>query len=262
MDYWHKQTTDKPLFEDLLWGRPENKRHAGKLLIIGGNLHGFAAVGEAYAETSKAGIGTARVLLPQALQKTVGPVLENAEFAPSNASGSFSQQALSEWVAHSGWADGVLVAGDLGRNSETAIVLERFIDSYRGQLTLTKDAPDYFASGILSQKIASRADTTLALSFALLQKLFTHVGFAPITFAMPMQKLIETLHEFTLKYPVSIVTLKNETIYAACQGQVSTTQTKTEEEIWRVRTAAHTATWQLQNPTNTFKALTTAVIFE
>ena len=41
-DYWHKQTSSKPLFPELIWSRPENRQLAGKLLIIGGNLHGFA----------------------------------------------------------------------------------------------------------------------------------------------------------------------------------------------------------------------------
>ena len=44
MDYWHKQTAENPLYEDVLWARPENKHGAGKLLVVGGNLHGFAAV--------------------------------------------------------------------------------------------------------------------------------------------------------------------------------------------------------------------------
>jgi len=54
--YWHKQTAEKPLFPDMLWSKPENKSHAGKLLIIGGNLHGFAAAAEAYNQATKAGI--------------------------------------------------------------------------------------------------------------------------------------------------------------------------------------------------------------
>jgi NAD(P)H-hydrate repair Nnr-like enzyme with NAD(P)H-hydrate dehydratase domain len=106
--YWIKQAAGKPAFEDLLWSRPENKRHAGKLLIIGGNSFGFSAVGEGYKEAQKAGIGTARVLLPEAIRKVVGLVLEHAEYGASNASGSFAQTALGEWLDQSVWSDGVL----------------------------------------------------------------------------------------------------------------------------------------------------------
>src|SRR5882762_3047468 len=103
--YWYKQTSEKPLYPDLLWSRPENKSQAGKLLIVGGNLHGFAAAGEAYTEAVKAGIGTARVLLPDSLQKTVGRVFEAGEYAPSTPSGSFSRKALAELLDMSGWSD-------------------------------------------------------------------------------------------------------------------------------------------------------------
>ncbi len=126
-EYWHKQPVGKLLFPELEWSRPENKQFAGKLLIVGGNLHGFAAPAEAYAAAAKAGIGTAHVLLPDAIQKVVGHFIENGEFAASTPSGSFSQKALIELLEWCRWSDGVLFAGDLGRNSETAILVEKFL---------------------------------------------------------------------------------------------------------------------------------------
>lgn len=123
-EYWQKQTVDKPLFPDMLWSRPENKLYAGKLLIIGGNAYGFAAANEAYVEAGKAGIGVARMLLPDSLHKLLGKQFAAGEFAPTTPSGSFSQRALAEALATANWADGVLLAGDLGRNSETAILIE------------------------------------------------------------------------------------------------------------------------------------------
>jgi NAD(P)H-hydrate repair Nnr-like enzyme with NAD(P)H-hydrate dehydratase domain len=140
--YWLKQTLRQPLYGELLWSRPENRLHAGKLLIVGGNVAGFAAAAEAYAESGRAGVGTARVLLPDSLQKTVGKVFEAGEYAPSTPSGSFAQRALAELLSMSSWSDGVLLAGDLGRNSETAILLEHYVEKYSGQLTFTKDAAD------------------------------------------------------------------------------------------------------------------------
>ncbi len=99
--YWINRPS-KPLFPDLLWSRPENKRQAGKLLIVGGNAHGFAAAGEAYADAGEAGIGTARVLLPDSLQKTVGKIFEAGEYAPSTPSGSFSRRALAPLIDMAG----------------------------------------------------------------------------------------------------------------------------------------------------------------
>jgi hypothetical protein len=258
-DYWHKQTPDKPLFPDLLWSRPENKRQAGKLLIVGGNLHGFTAPATAYNEAAKAGIGTARVLLPDSLQKTVGRMLEAGEYAPSTPSGSFARLALAELLEMAGWADGVLLAGDFGRNSETAILLEQCTNKYNGQLTLTKDAVDYFAK--TPDGLLDRPKTTLVLSFSQLQQLATSANFiTPFTFDMDFLRLIDALHEFTIKHDVAIITKHLQNIFVAVGGQVSTTKLNDEKEIWRVETAAHAAVWWLQNPGKTFEALTTSFI--
>lgn len=255
--YWHKQTVDQPLFPDLLWSRPEQRAQAGKLLIIGGNPHSFAAVAEAYAEATRAGIGSARVLLPDSLQKTVGKVLEAGEYAPSTPSGSFAQAGLDELLAMSQWADGVLLAGDLGRNSETAILLEKFAGKYTGQLTITKDAVDYFNSVPV---ILDRAETTLVASFAQLQKLATASRYpAAITFDMDLLRLVDWLHEFSALHQAAIITKHLENIFVAVDGQVSTTKLAAEQEVWRVKTATQGAVWWLQNPAKLFAALSTAV---
>lgn len=254
--YWHKQT-DKPLYPDLIWSRPENRQHAGKLLIIGGNLYGFSAPASAYQAASKAGIGTARVMLPAALRKTIGSIIENGEFAPSTPSGSFGQAALSDWLEHAAWADAVLLAGDLGRNSETAITIEKFCDKYKGQLTITKDAVDYFNTQ--PKTVLGRPDTTIVLSMAQLQKFFTQAKWPKaITFGMGLVQLVDVLHDFTQNYPANVVVKHQENLVIACQGEVSSTLLNPDPEIWRVQTAAHTATWWLQNPNKPLEALTTA----
>lgn len=259
MDYWHKQTTDQPLFPDLLWSRPENKHHAGKLLIIGGNSFGFSAVGEAYNEAQKAGAGSVRVLLPEAVRKVVGRVIEHAEFAASNPSGSFSQPALSEWLAQAVWADGVLLAGDLGHNSETAIVLEQFLTKYTGQITLTQDAVEYCLKN--AADCLQRDNTTLVLTMAQLQKIGVNARFdTAFTFDMGMLNLVETLHTFTQQYPATIVIKHLGTLYAASGGQVSTTKSDdSPTDAWRIKTAAHTAVWWLQNPAKAFESITTSL---
>lgn len=257
--YWHKQTADQPLFADMLWSRPENRAFAGKLLIVGGNAHGFAAPAEAYAESQKAGIGVARVMLPDSLQKTVGKVFEAGEFAPSTPSGSFSQKALAELLADSNWADGVLLAGDLGRNSETAILLEKFTAKYPGQLTITKDAADYFATS--PQLILNRPETALVISLAQLQKLGVSAHFpTAFTFNMDLLRFVEALHEFTTQFSCNIIVKHLDNIFVAANGEVSNTKLAIDQSIWRTKTAARAATWWLQNPSKTFAALTTALV--
>lgn len=257
--YWHKQTPEQPLFPDLLWSRPENRAHAGKLLIVGGSVQGFAAPGEAYSEATKAGVGTARVLLPNSLQKTIGRVFEAGEYAPSTPSGSFSQQALAELLEMSGWSDGILLAGDFGRNSETAVLLEHFAEKYSGQLTYTKDAADYVITA--PGPLLVRENTLLVISFAQLQKLAIGARFArAFTASMDLLHLIDALHEFTTRYRINLITRFGETVLITVDGQVSTTKVPVESKIWRLKTAASASVWWLQNTTKSFEALTASII--
>ena len=258
-EFWIKQTIDKPLFPELLWSRPENRQQAGKLLIVGGNSWGFAAPALAYDEAVKAGIGAARVLLPAAVHKVIGHAMEHAESATSTPSGSFSQQALAELLEQASWSDGVLVAGDLGRNSETAILLEKFLNTFTGQVSLTKDAVDYAIN--FSDLILNRTQTTLILSMGQLQKLATAAHFdQALTSSMDLIRLVDTLHTFTEKFPISLVVKHYQNIVITTKGQVSTTKLIEERPIWRVSTAAHIATWWLQNSSKSFEAMTTAAI--
>jgi ADP-dependent NAD(P)H-hydrate dehydratase / NAD(P)H-hydrate epimerase len=257
--YWHQQPLDKPLYPDLLWSRPENRAHAGKLLIVGGNVHGFAAAADAYSETQKAGIGTARVLLPNSLQKTVGRMFEAGEYAPSTPSGSFAQQALAELLDTSAWSDGVLLAGNFGRNSETAILLEYYLEKFSGQVTITKDAADYFLDA--PGPLMMRPSTLLVLSFSQLQKLGVGSRYPqPFTSDMGLLKLVDTLHEFGKRYAVKLITKCENTLYIADSGAVITTSLSQPLEIWRTKIAAHAAVWWLQNPSKTQEALASSIV--
>lgn len=257
-DYWLTQTKDKPLFPELEWSRPENRAHAGKLLIIGGNSHGFAAPAEAYTAAVKAGIGTARVLLPDAVRKIVGRFLENGEFAPSTPSGSFSQKALDELLMQANWADAVLFAGDLGRNSETAILMEKFLSKNSLPITLTKDAVDYATSA--PHTALSRSNTLLVLSLSQLQRLGVATKFTkPITFSMDLLRLVEWLHEFTLEHQIHIVVKHLDHILVGVNGRVSNTILSEEKPIWRVETAAQASVWWMQNRSKVFEGLTVSV---
>jgi hypothetical protein len=254
--FWHRQTAEQPLFPDLLWSRPETKRTAGKLLVVGGNAHGFSAAAVTYAEAGQAGIGTTRVLLPDSLQKTVGKVFPAGEYAPSTPSGSFSQQVLAELLELSHWADGVLLAGDFGRNSETAILLEKYLEKYSGQLTLTHDALDYFLAN--SNALLERPDLTLVPTFAQLQKLASSLHFTTaFTSTMDFLHLVDALHELTEQFSFAVITRHENTSFVAVAGQVSTTKPAIRDEV---ATAAHAAVWRLQNPSKPYEALTSAAL--
>lgn len=257
--YWHKQKSGEPLFPDLLWSRPENKNQAGKLLVIGGNQYGFAAPAEAYQVATKVGAGHVRVLLPQAVKQAAGKLLPELEYGASTPSGGFAQSSLGEWLSLASWADGVLIAGDLGHNSETAMVLESFLEKYSGQLTLTKDAVDYCLA--TPEIVLKRPNTLLVLTMAELQKLATNAHFeTAFQLRMDLLHLVEALHDFTHKHQAHIIVKHHDQIVVAVNGQVSSTQVGDEQDMWRVKTAASVAVWWLQNPEKPFEALTTSLV--
>lgn len=257
-DFWSIQAPGKPLFPELEWSRPENKLQAGKLLIIGGNQHGFAAPAEAYGHAQKAGAGSLRVLLPDSIRKLVGIIVPEAIFAPSTkTSGSFSQQALAELLENASWADGVLFAGDLGRNSETAILLEKFLMKSDVAVTMTKDAIEY----CYDRRVINRQNTLLVLSLSQLQRLGTAARFEKhISFSMDLLHLTDWLHFFTTRYPVRIITKHHDQVIAAVDGRISTTKLSPDRPTWRLKTATHASVWWMQNPSKPFEALSTSVI--
>jgi hypothetical protein len=259
--YWHRQKPNEPLYPGLSWSRPQNRQTAGKLLIVGGNVHCFAAVGESYSVAMEAGIGTARVVLPNALQKSIGRVFTAGEFVPSTPSGSLARQAVAPILDASAWADAILIAGDLGRNAETAILLETLLQKTNLPITITQDGVDYVTSTPTTAQ--SRQNTTLALSLSQLQRLAIATKYTEaITFSMDMLRLTEWLHHFTKTHPFFIITEHNDVMLVAVDGEVSTTKTAENTPIWRVRTAARASVWWLQNPGKPFEALTTAMLAE
>lgn len=255
--YWYKQSAAEPLFADVLWNKPENRQGAGKLLIIGGNTHNLSAPGVAYQAAAKAGIGTPRVLLPDSLRNIIGKSFEEGEFAFSTPSGSFARTAINQVLEHTSWADGVLLAGDFGRNSETAILLEELLEKYAGPITLTQDALDYFVKDVGA--LTHRKDTLMVTNLSRLQKM-TLAGMPSVIIqhSMSLHALVGLLNSWSRETGARILTYHSGHFVLADCGQVSTTRA-VEMPNWEVPLAAYAATWWLQQPAKSFEAITTAI---
>lgn len=258
LSYWKKQTSTDPLFPDIEWSKPEQRSMAGKLGIVGGNKLGFAGVAEAYSIATSAGVGQVRVLLPDVLRKTIPATITDALFAPTNPSGSLTKDASAEMAALGAWADGILLIGDAGRSSETAILYEQFLADYPGQLVVTRDAVDLVKNS--AQALVDRPKTLLIVSFAQLQKLFQAVYYPKVlTFSMQLINLVEALHKFTITYPVTIAVLHRDTFIVAHAGEVVTTPWDNPMAIWRGNTAAKAAAYWLWSPGKPLEATATAI---
>ena len=255
LQYWQKQTPDKPLYPDIEWNRPERRDQAGTLGIIGGNKHGFASVADAHSLALKTGVGHIKVLLPDCLKRSL-PAAAPGEliFAACNASGSLAAESYAELIALSQAVDGVLLVGDAGRSSETAIVYERFVREYTGPLTVTRDAADLLKNS--AHELVERPATTLVLSFAQVQKLFQAVFYPKIlTFSMQLMQLVEALHKFTTTYPITIATFHNEQLIIASAGEVVTQKWDTPLAIWRGSVATRAAVYWLWHPSRPLQSI-------
>jgi hypothetical protein len=258
--YWKKQTAEKPLYPDIEWSKPQQKAHSGRLGIIGGNQLGFAGVSEAYQTALKTGVGAVRMLLPDVLRKNIPGVMTDALFAPSNPSGGLSREALEQMTAMAEWATGILLIGDAGRNSETAILYEDFIKKYQGQLIVTRDAVDLLTNS--AESLIERPNTMLILSFSQLQKVFRSVYYPiVITFSMQVTNLVEALHKFTITYPVTIAVLHQDILLIASGGQVTSTPWDNPMEIWRGSVPTIMASYWLWNPSKPLESTTASLIW-
>ncbi len=261
-NFWHKQEPQKPLFDDVLWNLPENQQGRGKLVIIGGNAHKFIAPATAKAAAEEAGAGRCKVLMPDAVAKVLGKAgREIAEYAPSNRSGSFAKNSLGEMLDLSQWGDGVLLAGDFGHNSETAIALESLIDKYPGQITLCEDAIDAFVER--PGKLLDRPQTLLVASFAQLQKISSklkppHGAELALKHSLPLPSIVEILHQISERNSAYLITWHSGKILLAVSGQVVTMPA--DSEGWRVRQAAWSSSFWVQKPANNLKTLATSLL--
>ena len=256
--FWHQQVNSQPLYPDILWNQPEHKSLAGKLGIIGGNLYGFNSVAVAYNAAQKAGIGTMRILLPNSLAKTITPTWPECEFAPSTKSGGFSAKAIGEWIELAAYSDAIVISGDLNRNSETSILLERFIAEDRtlpltlagDSLTLLIDTP----SELINHKQLTIATNNLSQ----LQRLLTAIRYPmAIKSTFNLYQLVNLLHSLTGSYDLTIVLLHEEQIILAHKGLVYSALNPKRIDYLSIATAA--SVWRLQQSTKAFEAMTTGI---
>lgn len=220
LDYWHRQSTNK-LFNDIDMMAPEQRRFAGKLLIIGGNKGMFFAVASALEAAKKFGVGEVRALMPDALKNQV-PSTPELYFAEAETSGAFGRLALQEMLRQAEWADAVLLIGDSGKNAETSLVFAEFMDKCQKPVYITRDAVETVTPSAADWAMRDY-ETGLLLTMPQLQKMLRTMYYPKvITLSMPTNQLVETLHKFTLSYPVTVATFHNDLIVIAEKGVVVT----------------------------------------
>jgi hypothetical protein len=185
--------------------------------------------------------------------------MTDVTFGASNPSGSLARDAHNDLLSLGQWADGALLIGDAGRNSETAIIYEQFIHDYSGPLTITRDAVDLLKNAY--DGLANRPDTLLIVSFAQLQKIFQALYYPKVlTFSMNLAALVEAVHKFTITYPAAIGVLHAGQLVFGYEGNISSTPWGSAMSIWRGDVATRASVYWLWNPGKPFEAATTSLV--
>ena len=219
LDYWHRQSIKKLFNVDLL--PPEQRRFAGKVLIIGGNKAAFFAVASGLEAAKRFGAGEVRALLPDVLRNQV-PSTPEIYFAESEKSGGFGRAALAEMLRLAEWSDAVILIGDSGKNAETSVVFTEFMDKCQKPIFVTRDAIEAVTPSAMDWAMRDY-ETGLLLTLPQLQKMLRTMYYPKvITLSMPTNQLVETLHKFTLSYSLSVATYHNGLIVIAQNGEVVT----------------------------------------
>ena len=248
-DYWRKQKK-QPLFPEVDTWQPEQRRFAGKLLIIGGNKGAFFSVAKAMETANRMGVGEVRVLLPDSLRGQL-PKVPEIYFAKAEASGAFGKSAMAEMMAQLEWAESVLIVGDLGKNAETSVAFANFMKLCDKPVLMSRDAVDVLTPDAMNWGMREQ-DTTIFLTISQLQKLLRTLYYPiVVTLSMPMNRLIETLHKFTLSYPLALITFHEGQIIIARDGQVISEELGdteyTQLSMWDGGLQARTAVLSLWN---------------
>lgn len=273
--YWQKQSNEA-LFPQLEWNKPERRDQAGRVLIIGGYLHNLNGPAKSYETLKKLGVGDIKVALPDRTKRLLGSTLADAVFLPSTKSGEFAKEGFEGLIDYANWADTLLLPGDVGRNSQTTILLADLLDSSEQRAIITRDAVDTLVN--TPELILNRPHTTLVISFSQLQQIAKRVNWPdPFTFTMGLVKFVENIHNFGRRYPASIVTLHENTLVCAVDGNITTTSirrhsrpdressedmdslVKPEDDNtkrWRLEYASLATAYQTWNPNQPLEALT------
>lgn len=264
-DFWQVQS-EKLLFPDIAWSKPEQKSQAGKLLIVGGHANSFRALATAYEIALKTGAGEVKIIAPDSLRKLMPKNILDVIFAPSEQSGGFSKQASEILKAGENWADSILIIGDLGKNSETAIVLESFIINSEKPTLVTRDAIDLTINSI--SQIVEKPNISLIASLQQMQKIFRTIFYPrAITFSMQLSMLADTLHKFTSTFPIEIITFHQENLIISDNGAVFSMPQNSKLNhgqlsplrIWSGEIPAKIAVFQLWSRENRAQSTITAI---
>ena len=258
MNYFQKLTA--PPDNDLVWNIPEQKH--GTINIIGGNSQTFSPeIKIAEFLNQKYPIQHLNLVLPDALRPQI-PTLPNLIFLTSTQSGSFANEQELKNILIS--ADFNLISGDLSKNTITLRAISNAIADSSRPVLIMRDTVDALAS-YQPEKSLLNSQLYLFASLPQLQKLFRSVYYPKVLLlSQSLAQITESVHKFTLSYPIQLITLHDGQIIIAQNGLVRIiplTESKYSSiTFWNGELAAKITALNLYNPKNFLDATISAIL--
>lgn len=257
MDYF-KKYAENPA-EEAKWNIPEKR--LGKVAVVGGNAQNFRTVVKV-AEFLGANypLENINAVLPDALNDKMPPV-PGLIFLKSTEAGSFADAEEIKKAFEA--ADYNILIGDLSKNAITGRAVVSACENSASPLLITRDSVDLIAENH-PEKLLMNENIALLASLAQIQKLLRAVYYPRmLTLTQSLMQVAETLHKFTLGYPVAIVTLHSGQILVAKNGEVAAVPLEKSGYsplmIWSGELAAKIVALNLYNPNNFVKATACAI---
>ena len=264
LSYWRRDADELRSEAELCWNFPEQK--TGAVAIIGGSLGNFAnevRLSEFFSGKLPFFLEV-KNYFPDSLKANFPRGLLGLEFFPSTESGSFARSPeLNSSLMKVGAA---VLFGDFSKNSETAISISELLErSFDTEMVLTRDAVDLVAPE--AERWLDRDNVTIIASLAQLQKVFRAVYYPrPILLSQPLLPTVETLHKFTLSYPVGILTFHEGEIIAAVDGKILSMPIERSDyspiSLWSGEVAAKALTFLKFNRKKRAESLIAAVKYK
>lgn len=243
----------EPLYPNLLWNRPVSARHAGRLLLVGGQGGNFSMPNNIYLTATASGVGQCQIVFPDSLQKTLAPTGIGI-FTPSNPSGSFGKSAVEVITQAATDFDAIGIGGDLGNNSQTTVALESLLNQLERPVALYDDALELLR--YQPDLIARRPKRLVIASMNELFKLAGRLGVAlPTIKDGGVTARIEVVQALAAATTADYAIFGREIIVAS-GGQISLTDLGYTPEPAVVYGLC--MVFWLQNPKSPFQGLTTA----
>ena len=255
--YWHKLIGNED--HNILWNIPTQK--SGRLSVFGGNSENFLSEIRTTEFLEKLPIKTLKLYLPDALQNKL-PVINYIDFLKSTPSGSFDRhEKLTESFLST---DTVFLSGNFSKNSTTSIAVNEALKSlHENQVVVAcRDAIEIITNS--AEENLQHENLVLLATMPQLQKLFQAIYFPKmLLLSMPLTSVIETLHKFTISYPLTLITLHSDQIIMAKAGEVYTIRLDhtnfTPLSLWTGMLPAKIAALATWNPQNLLDVATASI---